>query len=105
MKLAIDFGPLESVTLKPEFAGGTIGTVVSALLKYIFPIAGFALLLYLLYGGYHMMLSRGDPKAIQDAKAKITYALAGFAIIFVAYWVVQLVARILGLTDITGIFG
>lgn len=104
MKLAIDFGALESIA-SPKFAGGTIGQIVSALLKIIFPIAGFALLLYLLYGGYHLMLSRGDPKAIQDAKAKITYALIGFLIVFVAYWAVQLIGRVLGIPDITGIFG
>lgn len=104
MKLAVDFGPLESVA-SPKFAGGTIGQVVSALLKIIFPIAGFALLLFLLYGGYQFMLSRGDPKALEEAKAKITYALIGFIVIFVAYWLVQLIGRILGLTEITGIFG
>ena len=105
MKLAqIDFGALESIAA-PSFKDKSIGFVVSELLKIIFPIAGFALLLYLLYGGYQLMLSRGDPKAIQDAKAKITYALIGFFIVFVTFWVVQLIGRILGIPDITEIFG
>lgn len=104
MKLAIDYGPLEDVTAN-RFSGNNIGSIVSGLLTYIFPIAGFLLLLYLIFGGYQFMLSRGDPKALQDAKAKITYALIGFIIIFVAYWLMQLIARILSIPDIAEIFG
>lgn len=104
MKLAIDFEPLESVTAN-EFKNKDIGTVISSLLNIIFPIAGSLLLLYLIIGGYQFMLSRGDPKALQDAKAKITYALVGFIIVFVAYWIVRLLGEILGIPDIISIFG
>ncbi len=50
------------------------------------------------------MTSGGDPKAVQSAKSKITNALIGFVIVFAAYWIVQLIASILGLEAITNIF-
>ncbi len=87
-----------------EFAGGNLGDVVSALIKYFFPIAGLILLLFLLYGGYLFMFSRGDPKAIEKAKGIITTAIIGFVIVFVAFWIVQIVGTILGLETITEIF-
>ena len=51
------------------------------------------------------MTSRGDPKAVAAAKEKITFAVAGFVIIFVSYWIVQIVGQILGIQDILDIFG
>lgn len=86
------------------FASGNIGDIVSSLISYLFPLAGILVLLYLLYGGFQMMLSRGDPKAMQSAKSKVTNALIGFVVIFTAYWIVQLIAVLLGLTTITNIF-
>lgn len=88
-----------------RFASQPVGFVVTVLLRYLFPLAGLLLLLYLLYGGYRLMFSRGDPKAMQEAKSIITFALTGFLIVFLAYWVVQLTGRILGIPDIVDIFG
>src|SRR5260221_8917349 len=78
-----------------------IGTVISALLPYIFTFSGIILLVYIVMGGLQLMLSAGDPKKAESAKAHITNALIGFIIIFFAYWVVRLFGVILGLTGIT----
>lgn len=81
-----------------------LGSVVSRGLNLVFPIAGILLLLYLLAGGFSLMTSGGDPKAMQSAKGRITSAVIGFVIIFAAYWITQIMGSILGLTDIRGIF-
>ena len=88
----------------PSFKFTNIGEVISRFLLFAFPAAGMLLLLYLLYGGFRLMTSGGDPKAGEAAKAKITTAVIGFVIIFAAYWIVQIVARVLGLQGITNIF-
>lgn len=108
MDKAIDFpslfGDLNQAGFK--FAGSslTIGFLVSSLLPYLFAGAGLLLLLYLIYGGLSLMLSRGDPKAVQSARDKITGAVVGFVIIFAAYWLVQIVGRVLGIEAIKQIF-
>lgn len=84
--------------------GSTIGDIVSVLLGYIFPIAGLLMLLYLLYGGFQFLTSAGNPQKAQAAKGAITMAIVGFIIIFAAYWITQLLGRILGLSDIGSIF-
>ena len=99
----IDFNALISGAL-PDFKFTNIGDVVSRFLLFAFPAAGILLLLYLVYGGFRLMTSGGDPKAVEAAKAKITTAVIGFVIIFAAYWIVQIVARVLGLQGITNIF-
>lgn len=50
------------------------------------------------------MLSQGEPKAMEGAKNKITGAVIGFVIIFVAYWLVLLIGRLLGIAAIGTIF-
>ena len=82
----------------------TLGAIVSALLTYIFPLAGILLLLYLIYGGFQFMTSGGDPGKAEVAKRIITYAIIGFVVVFLAFWIVQIVAKTLGLQDIEQTF-
>lgn len=98
------FGTLERETLSSRFLGAQLGDIVSFAIPFVFVIAGFLLLLYLLYGGYRYLFSGGDPKSIQEAKGVITTALLGFAIIFVSYWIVQLFGTIFGLDVFGAIF-
>lgn len=87
------------------FGGNTIGDILNGgILNIIFFVAGAAFLIYLVTGGISLMLSRGDPKAISEAKARITYGLVGFLIIVAAYWIVQIVGAILGLEGFKGVF-
>jgi len=79
----------------------------SKIMDYFFGAAAIALLVYLVIGGLGMMLSRGDPKAMQSAQAKITNAVIGFVIVFVAYLLVVLIGQLFGLrgTSFGSIFG
>jgi len=78
----------------------SIGDIIGAIFStYIFYAAGIALLIYLIIGGFQFMLSRGDPKAMQAAQAKITNAIIGFIIVFLAFLIVQLVGQLLGLEN------
>lgn len=92
-----------------KFAGekGTIGQIVNDILPYIFAAAGIALLIYLILGGLQMMTSRGDPKSMQAAQGKITNAVIGFILVFLAFTIVQLVGQLFGLegTLFSQIFG
>ncbi len=76
--------------------GTPLGTVVTELLKYLFPFAGLLLFAYLIMGGFSYLTSGGDPKAMEQAKGKVTNAIIGFVIIFVAFWLVQLLDFMFG---------
>lgn len=91
-------------TLLPKFAGKKLGDIINEIVPLLFTIAGLVLLLYLLWGGFSLMLSRGDPKATEAAKEKITNAIIGFVIIFLAFWLVQLFGFIFGVKQFGEIF-
>ena len=80
-----------------KFENGTIGDVFSELLPYIYVVAGLILLIMLIMGGFGLMTSAGNPDKTKAGYGKITNALIGFLIIFVSYFVVQLVETILGI--------
>jgi len=85
-----------------KFPGGTIGDILSALLPYIYVLAGLILFVYLIIGGFGLLTSAGDPKAVESAKGKITSAIIGFIIIFISYWLVQILEIVFGI-EILGI--
>lgn len=68
-----------------------LASVVTNALTYLFPITGFILLGYLLWGGFDYLTSLGDPKKAELGKQKITNALIGVVIIFVSFWLVQVI--------------
>lgn len=81
--------------LPPGFV--TIGDVISKLLPYIFVLAGLILFGFLIFGGFELLTSAGNPEKVKLAQGKITSAVIGFVIIFVAYWLVQILEVIFGL--------
>lgn len=99
----IDFNALQG-EIGGSFNPSSLGEVISRAIPYVFAIAGILLLLYLLYAGFQLMTSAGDTKAVQAAKAKITSALIGFVIIFIAFWLVQIFGQVLGLEPVIEIF-
>jgi hypothetical protein len=67
------------------------------ILPYVFGIAGIILLLNIITSGFKMMTSAGDPKALQAAQAKLTTSLIGIIILFVSFWIVNLIMQFFGI--------
>lgn len=89
-----------------KFRGGTgtIGAVISDALPYVFAFAGFALIAFIIFSGYSLMMSKGDERAVAAAKAKLTYGVMGFLVVFASYWIVSAFGGILNLPQVTSIF-
>lgn len=74
----------------------TVGEIIGKALTYVYVIAGLALFLVLIMGGFSLMTAAGDPKKIEAGYGKIKDALIGFLVVFVSYFVVQIVEVVLG---------
>lgn len=86
-------------------ANFNIGTIVQRAIPFIFAFAGIGLLIMLIAGGFGVLTSSGDAKKLASASQRLTYAILGFIVIFVAFWVVQLAGKILGIPEIQQTFG
>ena len=70
-----------------------IGSLVSLFIRIVFVIAGVAILFFFILGGISMITGAGNnnPEQIEKGKQSATSALIGFVVVFVAYWIVQLI--------------
>jgi len=74
----------------------TLGGIVTTFLPWILGIAGLVLFFYVIWGGFGIMTAKGDPKATASAREHL--------IVFMAYWLVQLVGLIFGIQQFRSIF-
>lgn len=93
MKLTVSFGGFEIEPPKGlKFTGDQALTeVFSALLPYIFVIAGLLLLGAIIIAGFQFLTSAGEPKKTAQAKGCLTDAVVGFLVIFISYWLIQII--------------
>ena len=72
-----------------EFGEKGIGGLISVLLDWVFMIAGVLVFLFLLWGGIQYIFSQGNPKEVQNAQRRMTYAIIGLAVLILAFLVLQ----------------
>ena len=68
-----------------------LSSIVTQAIPILFSVAGIILLVFLLLGGFDYLTAMGDPKKAASGRQKITYAILGFIIIFVSFWLVQII--------------
>lgn len=84
--------------VNPVSGFDTPGDFISKLLPQLFIIAGLILFGAIIWSGFNMALSGGDPKKLESAKGCLVNAFIGFVVIICAYWIIQIVEYILGIT-------
>ena len=77
-----------------------VATLVTVIIKNGLTIAGIILLVLLVAGGFMMIASAGsgDQKKAAQSKTMITDAVIGFLVIFLSYFIIQIIEVITGLT-------
>jgi Type IV secretion system pilin len=81
--------------LRTEFQGnGALANIAVAAFFYIIPIVGIIGFLFFLWSGFEFLTSKGDPKALAAAKARLTYAVVGLVVIFSAYLITLFVTEL-----------
>ena len=70
-----------------------VGSLVSLFIKIVFALSGVIILVFLILAGIGLIAGAGssDPEKIEKGKQSATSALIGFVVVFVAYWIVQLI--------------
>ena len=75
---------------------GIFANIVSVLLG----LAGIALFIMLLIGGFRLITSGGDPKQAELAKRTLTYAIGGMVLVALAYLIILFIQNFTGI-DVT----
>ena len=77
----------------------TLSSLVNVILPNVYMLAGVLFFILLIFGGLGVIMGAGgsDPKKAEQGKQAVTMALVGFLLIFISYWIVQLVGQITGI--------
>lgn len=85
---------LQSLAPNPNLT--TYGTVVTAIVKNAFVLAGIISFILLIFGGFNVIVAAGDEKKAQQGKTAITGAVTGLLLVLGSFWIIQIVEVITG---------
>lgn len=89
------------VTLTPLGGGGAfksdIGRILTSGLQYFFAMVGVLFLIYMLYGGFSILIGFGNEQSVANGQKIMSRALMGLIIMFVSFWMVELLELVLGI--------
>ncbi len=69
----------------------SVAGVINRLLNFIFPLAGLILFVMIVWGGFEMMTGAASKKNLDAGKQRVTAAIVGFLLLFVSYWIIQII--------------
>lgn len=98
---------LAQVDLGKEFLlqpGGTAvaevydspGTLISSLLPNVYTAAGILVFFFILVGGFKIVSNPDSKKGVEEGKKSLTYAIMGLAVLFSAFWIIQIIQVLTG---------
>lgn len=73
--------------LKPEFQD--LASFISPLLNIVFYIAAFLAFYYLVWGAFQYILAGGKKEELAKARQRISWALVGLIVVFLAYFIAK----------------
>lgn len=87
-----------AIKLNPKVS--SVGGALTTFLNYGLVLAGLVLFVMLIWGGYEMLMgsqmSLSDTKSVAAGKQRITAAATGFVLLFVTYWIMQILQLVTG---------
>ena len=89
-----NFRFLENITVPNLISGGISFLLITASVVFFF---------ILVIGGIQWIVSGGDKTGAENARKKITNALIGLAIVFIAWAIIRLVSSVFGVDIITNL--
>lgn len=77
-------------------ANANLGCVAEKILAGVYAVSLVAVPLMILWGGFQILTSAGDPEKLKNGKQTILYAVLGFLIVLAANGAVSLLSELLG---------
>jgi heme O synthase-like polyprenyltransferase len=70
--------------------------LIDRLLQIALIFGGAIAVFFIVWGGFKIIRSAGDPKQMEGARNTIVYAIIGLIIVFLAYFIIAFIADVTG---------
>lgn len=77
-----------------------IPVIIKLVINAALVFSGVIALVLIIYSGIKYIMSRGDQTKIDEAKKTLTYAIIGLIVIFLSFFIVQLISQLTGVSQI-----
>jgi len=77
-----------------------LDSVFERIISVAIGLAGIALFIMLVVGGFKFLTAGGDPKKLDSARSTITMAIGGLILLLISYFILIFIGNITG-TDLT----
>ncbi len=84
----------------PTGGKGMFENALGVGINILFLIAILLSLLYLIWGGIDWSRSEGDKQKVDSAKKRVTYAVVGLVITFLAFFIIRVFGSIFGVSNL-----
>ncbi len=74
----------------------SLSGLISRALSFIFPLAGLALFVMLIWGGFEILTGAADKQNLDAGRQRITAAITGFILLLAAYAIIQFISYATG---------
>ena len=71
-----------------------LGDIISGLLNIAMYVAIFLAFYYLIWGAFQYLMAQGNKEELGKARARITWAIIGLAIVLMAFLIAQFMGQI-----------
>lgn len=78
-----------------------VNNVLSAVISIFFLVGVIYFIWHVVFAGYHLIASEGDPKKWETGKNEIVYAFVGLLVVFVVFALLKFVGTVLGIPGLS----
>ena len=87
-------GDISQDNFKKENLSGTVVTIIATVVKDLMFLGGLLAVVLVMYGGFLMVTSQGNPSGVEKAKKTISGAIVGLIIALLAYAIATTVLKL-----------
>lgn len=80
-----------------------IPQLIQVIINWAIVVAGIVALFLVIYAGIKFINSGGDPKSVDAAKKALTYALIGFIVVLLSFFIINFIATFTGVDSLRNI--
>jgi type IV secretory pathway VirB2 component (pilin) len=75
------------------FTNKPLSAFIQDIVKYFLGFVTLIAVIYIIYAGFQLMTGGADEEKVKKARQIITYVIAGIVLMWVAYWIVDIIIK------------
>lgn len=77
-----------------------IPVVMQNVINFLVLFAGIICVFLIVYSGYKIVSSEGDPEKLKIARKTLAYAIVGFLFVLISFWVIGIIGKYTGVQQL-----